>query len=39
LQPEYEKVQKYFYVSVFSGSANADGLTLKVFTPRPPQLN
>jgi len=39
LLPEYEKVQKYFYVSVFSGSANADGLTLKVFTPRPPQLN
>jgi len=39
LLPDYEKVQKYFYLSVFGGNANADGLTLKVFTPRPPQLN
>ena len=39
LLPDYSAVQKYFYMSVFAGNANADGLTMKVFTPRPPQLN
>ena len=39
LLPEFEPVQKYFYFSVFAGSANADGLTLKMFAPRPPQLH
>jgi hypothetical protein len=38
LLPDYGTVQKYFYLSVFAGNANADGLTVKVFTPRPPQL-
>jgi hypothetical protein len=38
LLPDYGTVQKYFYLSVFGGNANADGLTVKVFTPRPPQL-
>ena len=38
LLPDYALVQKYFYISAYAGSANADGLTLKVFTPRPPQL-
>jgi hypothetical protein len=39
LLPEYDTVAKYFYLSTFAGSANADGLTFKVFTPRPPGLN
>jgi len=39
LLPDYDKVAKYFYMSVFTGSSSGDGLTLKVFTPRPPQLN
>jgi hypothetical protein len=39
LLPDYDAVSKYFYQSVCGGSANADGLTLKVFAPRPPQLN
>jgi hypothetical protein len=39
LLPEYDAVSKYFYISVFGANANAEGLTLKVFTPRPPQLN
>jgi hypothetical protein len=39
LLPDYGAVQKYFYMSVFAGNANADGLTMKVFTPRPSQLN
>jgi hypothetical protein len=32
-------VSKYFFRSVVGGKADADGLTLKIFTPRPPQLN
>ena len=39
LLPDYDPVAKYFYVSEFAGSANAEGLTFTVFTPRPPQLN
>lgn len=39
LLPDYDAVAKYFYISEFAGSADADGLTFKVFTPRPPQLN
>ena len=38
LLPEYDAVEKYFYLSAFVGNANADGLTFKVFTPRPPTL-
>jgi hypothetical protein len=38
LLPDYGPVAKYFYLSVFGGNANSDGLTLKVFSPRPPQL-
>ena len=39
LLPDYESVSKYFYVSAFAGNANSEGLTFKLFTPRPPQLN
>ena len=39
LLPEFDPVAKYFYFSVFAGNANADGMTLKVFSPRPPALN
>ncbi len=39
LLPDYDTVAKYFYVSTYAGSANVDGLTFKVFTPRPPGLN
>jgi hypothetical protein len=39
LLPDYSAVSKYFYLSVMGGSVNADGLTLKVFAPRSPQLN
>ncbi|MBI3848807.1 MAG: hypothetical protein HY298_00740 [Verrucomicrobia bacterium] len=38
LLPEYDKVARYFHFSVYAGSANADGLTLKIFYPVPPQL-
>jgi hypothetical protein len=39
LLPDFGAVSKYFYLSAFSGNANAEGLTFKYFTPRPPQLN
>jgi hypothetical protein len=39
LLPDYAVVQKYFYLSVCGGRADADGLTLKIFSPRPPGLN
>ena len=38
LLPDFERVQKYFGISVYSGSANSDGITVKVFSPRPPGL-
>jgi hypothetical protein len=39
LLPDYDAVSKYFYLSVMGGNASADGLTWKIFAPRPPQLN
>ncbi len=38
LLPDFDQVAKFFYLSVTGGSANSEGMTLKVFTPRPPQL-
>jgi hypothetical protein len=38
LLPPFEKIAKYFYFTVYSGSANVDGITFKIFTPVPPQL-
>ncbi len=39
LLPDYDKVSKYFFFSVFNGSVTADGLSFKAFAPRPPGLN
>lgn len=39
LLPDFDTVSKYFYLSTFTGNANASGLTFKYYTPRPPQLN
>ncbi len=39
LLPEFDPVAKYFYLTVFGANANAEGMTLKIFSPRPPQLN
>jgi hypothetical protein len=38
LLPPFERVAKYFHFSVFGGSANADGLSFKFYSPTPPQL-
>lgn len=37
LLPAYEKVAKYFYITVWSGSVSSEGLRFKVFAPTPPQ--
>ncbi|HEU6448364.1 MAG TPA: hypothetical protein VFV23_08010 [Verrucomicrobiae bacterium] len=39
LLPDFDKVSKYFYISVSSGSMNNEGYTFKIFAPRPPGLN
>ena len=38
LLPPFAAVEKYFHFMVFGGSANADGLTLKFYSPVPPGL-
>jgi hypothetical protein len=38
LLPAFEKVAQYFYFTVYAGSANVDGLTLKLFAPTPPAI-
>jgi hypothetical protein len=38
LLPPFDQIAKYFYFTVYSGSANADGLSYKIFSPTPPQL-
>jgi len=39
LLPEYDRVSKYFFFSVFNGSTTANGISFKAFAPRPPGLN
>ena len=38
LLPSFDLIAKYFHFTVYSGSANADGLSYKLFSPTPPQL-
>jgi hypothetical protein len=38
LLPAWDKISKYFSISVWAGTLNAEGLTVKVFSPVPPQL-
>jgi len=38
LLPPFEAVSKYFYFTVYAGSANVDGITIKYFSPTPPGL-
>lgn len=38
LLPDYDTVAKYFYLTVLGASSNAGGMTLNVYSPRPPQL-
>ncbi len=38
LLPPFDTVARYFYFSIYAGSANVDGLALKIFSPTPPAL-
>jgi len=38
LLPDYDAVAKYFSLSVYGGSVDSDGITVKAFTPRPPPV-
>jgi hypothetical protein len=38
LLPPFDKISKYFSFSVYTASANMDGLTFKMFVPVPPGL-
>jgi hypothetical protein len=38
LLPPFERISKYFYFSVYVGSASVDGLTFKLYSPAPPSL-
>jgi hypothetical protein len=38
LLPDFDKVAKYFYFSVFAGNVSPDGLSFKAYAPVPPQL-
>jgi hypothetical protein len=39
LLPDYDAVSKYFYFTVYAGSATVNGISLETFAPRPPLLN
>jgi len=38
LLPSFDQLAKYFYLSVWSGNVNSDGISLKFYSPNPPQL-
>src|SRR6185503_11804167 len=38
LLPAYDRISKYFYFSVYSGSATPEGLSFKAYAPVPPEL-
>jgi hypothetical protein len=38
LLPSYDKIEKYFHISMYAMSVSVNGISLKVFLPVPPQL-
>jgi hypothetical protein len=38
LLPPFDRIAKYFHLTVWTGSVTADGVTFKIFTPHPPGL-
>lgn len=38
LLPDFDRVAKYFYFSVFGGDTTTAGMEFKFFAPRPPEL-
>ncbi|HUA66757.1 MAG TPA: hypothetical protein VME24_12980 [Alphaproteobacteria bacterium] len=39
LLPDYDSVSKYFNFTVYAGDTTSEGFDIKVFQPRPPELN
>jgi hypothetical protein len=39
LLPDFDTISKYFYFTVYSGTVTSDNFSIKIFAPRPPQLN
>jgi hypothetical protein len=38
LLPPFEKIARYFYLTVYSGATTPEGVSLKFYTPTPPTL-
>jgi len=38
LLPSFDRISKYFYITVWNGAVTSDGFSLKLFSPTPPQL-
>lgn len=38
LLPPFDKISKYFGITVYTGRVSKEGYTLKMFTPKPPQM-
>jgi len=38
LLPSFDKIAKYFHITVAAGSVTSEGLSFKVYTPNPPQM-
>lgn len=38
LLPPFEQLSKYFYFSVYGGSASVEGLSFKFYSPKPPAI-
>ena len=38
LLPAFDKISKYFYINVWSGSVTSDGLNFKIYAPNPPRM-
>ena len=38
LLPDFDKIAKYFHFMVWGGSVNAEGISIKMFSPTPPNL-
>ncbi len=38
LLPSFDKIVKYFYINVWSGSVSSEGLSFKLYAPNPPQM-
>ena len=38
LLPSWDRISKYFHITVWGATLNSEGFAVKVFSPTPPQL-